>query len=408
MSYYKFKNDDLFYNTIETYPEVRFDINSSSFQSNVYLNKRNNITGAHVANVGHVPTGYVNLYELNIDRDFSAQTYNPKTNPDGIKSKIFPFVTKDGSFEAIGNVSVQDYFNSFEYGDVITGTYPMSASLTRSGTAAGGPKIMALRNTLNYYTAISPHYAFSSSFVGRDLAVTDVNLLNIPSIFYGSQIRKGTVRLKFYISGSLVAELHDKNFNGELIQVNGNSFAQNNGSGSVGGIVLYTEGLVILTGSWNLTPASDPHDFGIGGASQGSWMDFAAGANDGTTDVTPSASFSFNFQGTNHIPTLTLFAHAPKPLLNFSSNPTFIDHASHLTKPPLTSSYQYKQQEDIKIFNTVSSTFFNYNEKFKNQTFISKIGIYDEQRNLIAIANLATPIKKTNDRDLTFKIKLDI
>ena len=42
------------------------------------------------------------------------------------------------------------------------------------------------------------------------------------------------------------------------------------------------------------------------------------------------------------------------------------------------------------------------------QTFISKIGIYDEERNLIAVANLATPVKKTEDRALTFKLKLDI
>ena len=45
---------------------------------------------------------------------------------------------------------------------------------------------------------------------------------------------------------------------------------------------------------------------------------------------------------------------------------------------------------------------------FQKQTFISKVGIYDENKNLIAIANVAEPVKKTEDRDFTFKLKIDI
>jgi hypothetical protein len=400
MSYYKFKKDDLFYNTIETWPEVQFDV----YDHKVYLNNRNDITGAFVSNIGCVPTGYVSLFELNVDRDLAAQTYDPKTNPDGIKTKIFPFVTKDGSFEAVGNVSLQDYFSSFEYGDIITGSYPLSASLTRSGTfSLVRPHITALENTLNYYTPISPQYAFSSSL--RDFANDDINFLNVPSIFYGSNIRRGSVHLKFYISGTFIAELYDKNFNGELIQVDGDSFAQTNGSDRIAGVVLYDEGIILLTGSWDLTP--DTYDFGIGGAHAGRWLDFAAGAHDGTTDVTDEASFLLNFEGKKYVQTLTMHAQASKPDLNFSSNPTFLDHTSYASKPPLTNLYSYKEQEDIQIFNTVTSSFFDYEERFKNQTFIGKIGIYDNAKNLIAIAKLATPIKKNTQRDFTFKLKID-
>jgi hypothetical protein len=49
-----------------------------------------------------------------------------------------------------------------------------------------------------------------------------------------------------------------------------------------------------------------------------------------------------------------------------------------------------------------------HSESFKRQTFITKIGIYDKEKNLIAIANMARAVKKTEDRDLTFKLKLDI
>jgi len=44
---------------------------------------------------------------------------------------------------------------------------------------------------------------------------------------------------------------------------------------------------------------------------------------------------------------------------------------------------------------------------YKPQTFISKVGIFDKEKNLIGIAKIATPVKKTEDRDLTFKLKLD-
>ena len=39
---------------------------------------------------------------------------------------------------------------------------------------------------------------------------------------------------------------------------------------------------------------------------------------------------------------------------------------------------------------------------------ISSVAIYDENRNLIGIAKLATPVKKTEDIEYTFKMKLDI
>ena len=44
-------------------------------------------------------------------------------------------------------------------------------------------------------------------------------------------------------------------------------------------------------------------------------------------------------------------------------------------------------------------------KSFKKTTYISSIGIYDENKNLIGIAKVATPVKKTEDREFTFKLK---
>jgi len=392
MPYYKFKKNEIFHNTIQAHPAVKFDINDHK----VFYNNLNIQSGAFVNNVTQTPVGALSLYELNIDR--------PST------SLIYPFITKEGNFEALQGVSKVDYETAYQYGDVIVGSYPLSASLTRERFIANhgnlnptGSHVLALKNTLNYYTPLSNHYAFSSSL--GDKKIQELSLLYVPSIFYGSTIKKGTVDLKFYISGTLVGRLQDKYYNGELIQTDGIPEAQTNGSGSVAGVILYTEGIIVLTGSWDLTVNS--YDFGDV-TRKADWICFGAGAHDGNTDVTPSASFGMEFEGTNYIQTLTMFAHAPKDNLNYTTNHTYINYDSYQAKKPITGSKQYSENSEIELHNTVSSSFYDYDEKFKHQTFINKIGIYDEKKNLIAVANLATPIKKTGGRDFTFKLKLDI
>ena len=601
MPYYKFKDNDIFYNTLETHPKVKFDINDNK----IYYNNLNIQPGEFTSNVTDTPVGYLSLYELNIDRPSD--------------SLIYPFITKDGNFEALGGVSITDNATAYQYGDVISGSYPMSASISREKFVANhgnltptGSHVLALKNTLNYYTPLSDHYAFSSSL--GDKKIQELTLIYVPSIFYGSEIRKGTVDLKFYITGTLVGRLQDPYYNGELVQTDGTAYAETNGSASVAGVVLYTEGIIVLTGSWDLAPdasaysslsvssglfsesgtglfetdiggdwetsyvgselsgsgsysfsgsvdatgsytisgsgdhsgsysgstsygtgsycisgsgvidlisgssqftgsyvigtgsnttisgtsgynltgtyasyyfcgsgtyyvsgssihtlsgsgvgtgslatasyyISDAQSYNITGSgtqysltgsggsasfsgtgsmqltgsgeysiigsassdtfnikllSDPTWLDFAAGANDGNIGVTPSANFVLEFEGSNNIPTITMFANASKENLNYSTNQSYIDYASYQANSNTTGSKQYTENNKVEIFNSVSSSFYDYEEKFKHQTFISKIGIYDEKKNLIAVANLATPIKKTGERDFTFKLKLDI
>jgi len=73
----------------------------------------------------------------------------------------------------------------------------------------------------------------------------------------------------------------------------------------------------------------------------------------------------------------------------------------------MTGAYQYIER-DMVIRNTVSASFNEPTASFKKITYISKVTIYDEFKNIIGIATVATPVKKTEQRDLTFKLKLDI
>ena len=140
-----------------------------------------------------------------------------------------------------------------------------------------------------------------------------------------------------------------------------------------------------------------------------SWVYFAAGANDsiGGDGTYQSASFLLEYEGTNHTETLTMLAHARAGELNYSNNPTFLEYNQPNYKAASSGSYSFSERP-VLINNNVDSEFTDVAPDFEKITYISKVGIYDDNKNLIGIAKVATPIKKTPKNNYTFKLKLDI
>lgn len=382
MSIYKFKPGDVLYNRIETFPKCEFVLYSGS----IYYNNKTAVTGAHVDNTGLVPTGHLSLYEYNVDRDTTGNSFQtPK--------KIFPFITKAGTLISFSTVSDTD-FQTFAYGDVITGSYPLSSTIANEFYALNSarPKITALKNTLNYYKYLSNEYDFANK------GTQQLQLVSVPSIFYGSSIQKGTVDMRFYVTGTLAGRLVDEKKNGELIQVGPAGSAN---SGSVAGVVLYNEGFCVLTGSWALDTAHS--ETYVTSDDSPRWIYWGQNA----TTVTGSA-YTVKFNGTNYIPTVTMLAHAPETELNNSNNPTWVSFTQPTgSKNPVTGGVGYAENEFLEIKNTVKSPHTGAIAQFEKHTYISKVGIFDENKNLIGIAKVATPVKKTEQRNYTFKLKLD-
>jgi len=384
MPFYKFEKNDLFYNRIKTFPSIKFNI----YKDGVVYNNDTQYTGDFGSNVKHVPSGNISLYEMNVDR------------PSG--QLVYPFVTKQGSLTSFKTVSTSNFNSDFSYGETITGTYPLSSSISSDRFAAGvnGSAAAyyrdALKNTLNDYTKNSPHYSFSSSLGNKD--TQQIRIISIPSIFYGSSLKKGSCSLKFFVSGSLIAELKDDNRTGELKQV---SASAGTASGSVGGVVMYNQGFIILTGSWDLD-ASHTADYGRGSATAPKWVDFAF-----TGSTATYSSFEMAFSGTNYVPTMTMFAHMPKGELNHSNNPTFLSYGQSASLTPITSSISYKENSTLSIKNIAKTNFIDPTGSFEKTTYINRVGIYDKYKNLIAIAKLATPVRKRETDELTLKLKLD-
>jgi len=378
-TFFEFKKDDIFHNRIKAYPKVEFFIYSGS----IYYNNEDQ----HVEN-RDIPSGHLSLYELNVNRQRHSSSSDTQL--------IFPFVTKEGSLYNFRTISV-DSFSDFDYGDVIEGSYPLTSSIAverhdEALTDAKKSILNALRSTLDYYSVLSPHYAYSSSLGEKESQ--KLNLISIPSIFYGSSIKKGSINLKFYVTGSVVGEAEDTYRDGRIFATTGSN------SGEVIGVALYNEGFLFLTSSTNITTDHTEAYTETSTEFNPSWNYFATLNSYSST----SSSYSINLKGVNYVETLTMFAHAKKNELNFSVNPTFISgNINAYIAPDI-----YHENAQVPLKNIVSSSYKNYSASFANTTFISKVGIYDKDKNLIAIAGIANPVKKTEDTAYTFKLKLDI
>jgi hypothetical protein len=262
----------------------------------------------------------------------------------------------------------RDYYNSSSVG--------ISSDLVSSTDL----KLHALKNTLNHYKRNSKEYAYDG-FIGKD-----IRLISIPSMLYGSSIEKGSVDLKLYSEGTLTGRLQDTKKNGELIQT-----STGVGSGSIAGVALYNEGFILLTGSWELDDAFSEAN---------NWIEFAT-----TGSALSASSFDVNFRGTTRTPVMTMFAQATRGEVNSSNNPTFVQTGQD--KVFNSGSFLYIEKPDQEIKNIVSSS-YGVTGSFEKTVYISSVGIYDDDNNLLGIAKLAEPIRKREKDSYTFKLKVDL
>jgi hypothetical protein len=431
MSYYRFTRNDKFVNTLKLFPELKFTI----YNGSAYYNDAPNFSGSFTGSIVTPEQGSLSLYELNVDRAGTPGQQIAGAGTIGTSAVkntglIYPWIVKDGSRMNFRTSTTASFIDT-PHGSTIYGNYPLSASISkeyyatttaRSASAqishdtAGNSTIdssgyvthlLALKNTINYYQYLSPQFQYSSDadmitagVHDRDFDTNELGLVSIPSMFYGSQIKKGTVKLDIYYTGSLIATAEDRLRNGELIETY-NPHADF--TGSVIGLVLYNEGFLILTGATDLNNDTDVYVDGAS-ADNPKWVYFAQSISGSVT--APNTTFIMTMSGTTNTQVMTMFATAPKGQLNHSNNPSYLK--SFPQRDVSTGSYGYIEGEEMRIKNIVSSSYNTPTGSFEKLTYISKVGLYDRDYNLIAIAKPATPIKKSINKDFTFKLKLDI
>jgi hypothetical protein len=93
---------------------------------------------------------------------------------------------------------------------------------------------------------------------------------------------------------------------------------------------------------------------------------------------------AITFQNVTNINSTLIFCRASADEFNYSSNPTFTDSDNRIVVID-------QGQEDTQ------QTF----------SFITSVGLYDANNNLLAVAKLSRPVEKSPERDLTLRIRLD-
>jgi len=382
MSKFKFNKEDVYVNRTKTYPDYKIFVNDA----NVTIN--NDV----VTNVSSaVSAGYQSLYEHNFDTRF-GYIHPFITDGENVTKQIFRPQISSSNFVITGSQNPnQVVYNNLlsSSGANITSSYlAMTASLKREQPIS--------QNRFRVVNRIATNYKLYSRSFDISADRPDTSIINIPQVMFGSAIKKGSVELNFYATGTLVATATDYRQNGELVQTNGTSSV----SGSVVGLVFYNEGLIFLSSSAELYNTS----------SMNRWLDFGMGLHDGTSAGSglEERSFEIKYKGTNYVNTMTMFCHARAGELNLSNNPTSIDWSeeTQFTISDTGSTFGFEERQK-KIKNVVSSSIENLNDDFKKTTYISKINMYDDKGNLIGVASLAQPIRKEENNDYTFKIELD-
>jgi len=103
-----------------------------------------------------------------------------------------------------------------------------------------------------------------------------------------------------------------------------------------------------------------------------------------TTRFSGSTQTAITFQNITNINSTLFFCRAAADEFNYSSNPTYTDANSRIVV------IDEGQEESQRSF-----------------VFITGIGLYDALDNLLAVAKLSRPVLKDDERDITFKVRLD-
>ncbi len=402
---HKFKQNDIFKNTVIARPQYKFTLYSGSLYINEEVDRGiYNIDSIRIGDLNLTPTSSLTVTS-NLDSGYSL-------NPQGT---------------IVSGSSISSFTLNREFVYNVGITY--DTDYTSTNTVF---KFLSLKNSINFRRTRAPSFDFDLYFnsgglpeLTRDKTTEgsdaskispkqSLNLLTFDNMFYGNQITPGSMTLSFYKNGTLIAQAKDTTKNGELIEQTNTTI----GVGSVVGFTLYEEGAIVLTGTGSLAAGvQEPYIQPTASAGTpvlddpkwihfGSYKKIASAGNPIT-----GSSYVLDFKGTKPKETLTLLAYAPKNQLNWSNNPTFITQTGTNSKQQyidITGSNQYVENENVAIKNIVSSSFSNYSASFDSVTYIRSIGVYDDDKNLIAVAKVANPVKKTVEQDYTFKLKLDL
>ena len=192
-----------------------------------------------------------------------------------------------------------------------------------------------------------------------------------------------SVGLLFYQQGIAVFDM--KKILSGTEHVSGTIAAMNNKNPSSVGY-----GKTII-GSWD--PIKRTHPLGRSSNASAKFIPdlMTSGSIDNIVNHLASCRFSsgsntaMTFQNLTNINSTLIFARATADEFNYSSNPTYVNSVDNRIRV-----IEIGQEATQKAF-----------------CFITTVGLYDANDNLLAVAKLSRPIEKNNEKDITIRVRLD-
>jgi len=359
------------------------------------------------------------IYQTVFDQDFSLQTSNAIFDTTvGLYAKGSPVVSCSSGMDSAGKL-----------------LFPSQSMMMREKVDVYQQYAANLLGDAS--TAFSTPYGSSTSTDQVDAAL----FLSFKRLFTRDKIKRETFAMRMYYSGTLkessphpfgpnlnvTSELDERiytdfgaasnrrrTFGGEV----GDLVDANDTTRSVG-LVFYDTGTVVLnvdriiSSSQPVSGVIDAMRSGqvydvptgrtvIGGTAHGFYPnslnpdatfspDFmVSGSIDDIIDYFTTTRFSSGsltaatFQNNTNINSTLLFCRATADEFNYSSNPTYTNSANRIVVID-------EGQEDVQ----------------RSFSFITTVGLFDANDNLLAVAKLSRPIEKNDEKDLTVRVRLD-
>jgi len=328
--------------------------------------------------------------------------------------------------------------------DIAVGLCPTGATVATSqtGVDAAGKETFP-SSSLMMREKMDVYRQFAQALLGNNTSVftapldssnagdqVDVALfVAFKRLFSRDQIKRETFAVRFYQTASLVysapgAGVSNTNVTSEL----GTAIYTDIGSaasklstfgGQVGnvvdsanvsntvGLLFYDRGVLVLDMKKAISGSQDARGYIDAMTSAGNLFlggtstetagraafipDFVVSASiDNIIDHVAGCRFSsgsqtaLTFQNITNINSTLVFCRASADEFNYSSNPTFVDSSNRIVVID-------PGQEDVQ----------------QTMSYISSVGLYDANDNLLAVAKVSRPIQKTPEKDMTLRVRID-
>jgi len=364
-------------------PILTSDVVVSSFEVNKYFS----FTGEEIA-YGSAYYG-TNLYGEDANESINDVFIDRFLAYDTPTSSYFDLTTEPttGYFKKyyqklVFNTIKQLYYSNFttsSWGDSLT-TASLLPGANIEGNVLAGPASSQGR----FYNYPQTNLTESRVFPQGDHPTLGV--LSIPSKLYGNYIQPTTFHLKFKpIPGTSLLETSSNHSYYNITDDGEGNLLLN---GSYCGNIIYNQGLAILTGLEINGYGQDVYGLSTYGDTEVGFVNYAPWLHNfvATNNITCSFSSSFDIIETQYKCTINANE------FNYSLNPSLLEDS-------------IKGQN--KLLCSGESTYVYYVTGSDFTPYVTTVGLYNEDQELLAIGKLSQPLPTSKTTDTTIVINLD-